>query len=311
LSRNGPGVADRRIVFLGTPGAAVPALERLAARLDLVVTRPDRRQGRNRQLVPSAVSSAADRLGLPVAKPEDRAELSAVLAPQLRLGVVVAFGMLLPQAILDSSELGFLNLHFSLLPRWRGAAPVQRSIMAGDQFTGVTVFRLDGGLDHGPLLASFSTEIRPVEKGTELLARLATLGAELLVDTVARHLAGETRETPQIEADATPAPKLTPDDQHLRLTATPIEWELRVRALADRPGAFCLYEGSRLKLLAVSTVSDPPGLAPGELSLRDDRLMCGLTDGAVELVEVQPVGKRPMSGSDWARGRHGHLGRLD
>lgn len=305
MSRSG----SQRIIFLGTPAAAVPALERLAAQVDLVVTRPDRRQGRNRHLAPSAVAAAAERLGLAVAKPENRAELADVLGPSSKLGVVVAFGVILPKAILDSAERGFLNLHFSLLPRWRGPAPVQRSIMAGDTFTGVTVFRLDEMLDHGPVLASAGTEIGRGEKGTELLGRLATLGAGLLVETVERHLAGETMGTPQNESEATLANKLTPDDQHLRLTSTPIEWALAARALADRPGAYCLHEGRRLKLLAASPHVGGPG--PGELSFHDDRLVCGLMHGAVELIEVQPAGGRAMSGADWGRGRHGHLGRVE
>jgi methionyl-tRNA formyltransferase len=272
-----------RVVFLGTPTDAVPPLRALHAAghdIALVVTQPDRRRGRGGALVPSPVKAAATELGLPVATPEKAREVvDDVRATEAELGVVVAFGQLLPTALLDAIPLGFVNVHFSLLPRWRGAAPVERAILAGDRETGVCIMALEAGLDTGPVYAQESTPIGADETAGELRARLVGIGTDLLVRTVAQ--VATTDPTPQV-GEPTYAEKLTVEEFHLDPAAPAADLVRRVRAGNPRPGAWITVGGKRLKVWRAHE-----------------------EDGRLVPDEVQPEGKRAMPYTAWLAGHRG------
>lgn len=299
-----------RIVFLGTPGAAVPTLDTLIGDLEvgLVVTRPDRPKGRSLRLEPSAVKVRAHELGLDVGQPSSPGELDALLAEEgpFDLGVVVAFGMILGQGALAAPTHGMLNIHFSLLPRWRGAAPVVRALMAGDSMSGVSIIKLDEGLDTGPVLTAQAVDIKREETAGELTGRLALLGAGLLRNVLPGYVSGELVPVPQVGEGATYASKLTADDRPLRPSMSQVEAGNRVRALAPKPGATVDLDGEALKVLGTRT--HPHQAAPGTLEVVSGTPVLGFADGGVELVEVQPSGGRAMPGADWARGRRGRHG---
>ncbi|MCU1437748.1 MAG: methionyl-tRNA formyltransferase [Naasia sp.] len=295
-----------RLVFAGTPAAAVPSLDALAAgphEIAAVLTRPDAPVGRKRVLTASAVADRAAELGLPVDKParldDAYRERLALLAPDL--GVVVAYGALLRPPILDLPRLGWVNLHFSLLPRWRGAAPVQRAVLAGDRETGASVFRLEAGLDTGPVLGTLRCTIGPEETSGELLDALADSGARLLADIVDRLGDGTAVAIPQ-QGEATLAPKLTLADGAVDWRQ-PAERVLdRVRGATPEPGAYLLLGADRLKVLAArrSSAVDVPA---GKLALAGKAVLLGTGSTPLELVTVQPPGKRPMDAASWWRGR--------
>jgi methionyl-tRNA formyltransferase len=275
-----------RIVFLGTPDDAVPTLRALVDAghdIALVVTQPDRRRGRGTATAPSPVKAAALDLGLTVRTPARAREVvDEVRGTGAELGAVVAFGQLLPDAFLDALPHGFVNLHFSLLPRWRGAAPVERAILAGDVETGVCVLRIDAGLDTGPVFAVERTPIRPDETAGELRARLAGIGTRLMVETLPR--VPETEPRPQ-EGEPTYADKLEVAEFELDWSRPPDELLRLIRAGNPRPGAWTIVDHTRLKIWR-ARVGD---------------------DGRVEPVEVQPEGKAHMSWEDWKRGHPGDL----
>jgi methionyl-tRNA formyltransferase len=307
-----------RIVFLGTPDVAVPALEALVAADDVdvvaVVTNPDRPKGRSKQPVPPPVKVAAERHGLPVWQPVKAREMVDDLAAlDVDACAIVAYGALLPKDVLDAGGHGFVNLHFSLLPRWRGAAPVQHAIRAGDAVTGVTCFVLDEGMDTGAVLATAEEPIHPDDSSGTLLARLADLGAPVLLDALRRLVAGET-PTPQPGEGATLAPTVTPDD-------TAIDWNATAREVADlarsadpAPGAHTTFRDKRLKLWRATPVDevagDPvPDGAPGEVVVVTKRgavVACGT--GAVRLDEVQPEGKGRTDGAGFVNGQRPETG---
>lgn len=303
------------LVFLGTPAAAVPALLALSGRaeISLVVTRGDRRRGRSSARTPSEVGKAAIELGLATACPENRPALEEALrsvAP-FRMGVVVAYGMLLTRPMLDLAEVGFVNVHFSLLPRWRGAAPVAAAIRAGDPVTGVSLMGVTEDLDAGPVLAAESVPIGDADDRGGLTDRLSVLGAELLGRNLERMMAGEMEGVPQNEAEATYAPRLTADDARLDFERGAGELARQVRAMAPRPGAFARWNRTRMRVLRVRWVPAPPRpLRPGELVLAGGDLWCGARGGALILDGIQPPGKRVMAGSAWANGVRGELGFL-
>ncbi len=303
-----------RSAFLGTPNTALPSLRALdeITELALVVTRPDRPRGRSGKPRPPPVKQEAIARGLPLAQPDSAAELREVLlaAGPLDVGVVVAFGMLLPPEVLEIPQLGFVNVHFSLLPRWRGAAPVVRAIQAGDTTTGVTLLQLDEGLDTGPILATRPAAIETTESAGELAARLARLGAACLRDELPAFLAGDTIPRPQPAEGISYAAKLAPEEARLRLERPAAELELAVRAFNPRPGAFAMMGGDRFKILRTQQVGVVEVPSRGELRLEGERLLMGTGSGVLELIEVQPAGRRAMSGAAWARGRRGPLGRL-
>lgn len=316
--------APARVAFLGTPEVAVPSLEAIVAAPDLdvvlVVTNPDRPRGRHGRAEPTAVALAAERFGLRCERPEGRADLAAVLrdaAPDVV--AVVAYGTLLDAAVLDASGAGAINLHFSVLPRWRGAAPVQAAIRAGDRMTGVTAFRIDAGMDTGPVLARLEVPIGPSESSGELLVRLAERGAPVLLEGLRAALAGDPGE-PQPEEGVTLAPRLGPADLVVDLAADARAVAAQVRSLAPRPGAVTTLRGTALKVLvAVPVGADvidgvvPGGaardtvalgtVAPGTIVALDPegpRVACG--HGAVRLERVRPAGRATMSGRDLVNG---------
>ena len=304
-----------RTVFLGTPEAAVPSLDALRSISDVaaVVTQPDRPRGRSRTPKPSPVKERAVELGIEVMQPETSQEIAPALESlgSLDVAVIVAYGMLIRPEALSYPAAGFVNVHFSLLPRWRGAAPVQRAIEARDERIGVTLMQLDAGLDTGPTLSTVSSRLDPSDTAGEILDRLAGSGARLLAERLEDHRRGRIVAVPQDDERATHAPKVTPDERRLDLTTPPGDLVAKIHALSPAPGAHALHEGERFKILraAVGEVVDEIGDV-GALELHDDALIMQGSGRAVRLIEVQPSGKRAMSGTAWARGRQGSLGVL-
>jgi methionyl-tRNA formyltransferase len=295
-----------RLLFAGTPEAAVPALDALATgphEIVRVITRPPAPQGRRRVLTPSPVDARAAELGLPVlhAARLDEAASATLLADGVDLGVVVAYGGLIREPLLSGPRLGWINLHFSLLPRWRGAAPVQHALIAGDTTTGVAVFRLEAGLDTGPLLAVEEVPVGALETAGHLLERLAAIGATLLARTVDALAAGTARETPQV-GEPTLAGKPTLEDGRLDLAAPSTEVLNRFRGVTPEPGAFTEVDGARLKVLEAAPARDAAPLAPGTVALDGRRVLVGTGDAPVELITVQPAGRTPMPAAAWLRG---------
>jgi methionyl-tRNA formyltransferase len=291
-----------RIVFCGTPVDAVAPLAALHVaghEIPLVVTQPDRRRGRRAEPSPSPVKSEAQQLGLEVSTPDRAGDLvDDIAALEADLGVVVAFGQLLPPALLAATRLGFVNLHFSLLPRWRGAAPVERAVLAGDAQTGVCVMQLDEGLDTGPVFDCISTPIGDDESAGELRARLVDLGTPLLVRVV------ETIEhvTPhEQQGEPTAADKLSVAEFRLDPAHPARELARVVRAGNPRPGAWVLVDGRRIKVLRSHVVDG----VPGPLGTIDVDARLGTVDGLLAFDEVQPAGKGPMTGAAWRAGVRG------
>ncbi len=301
-----------RLVFAGTPQVALPSLEALLRgphEVVAVVTRPDAPAGRGRTLHPSPVKERALAAGVEVltpARPSDPAFLArlAELAPDVC--PVVAYGALLPPAALAVPAQGWVNLHFSLLPSWRGAAPVQHALLAGDDVTGATTFLIEEGLDTGPVLGTMTERIRADDTAGALLARLAEAGAGLLVATMDAMAAGEAVPVPQAPDGVSLAPKLTTADARVRWTDPAAAVDRRIRACTPAPGAWTTLAGERLKLgpvtLGVDADGPAVGLAPGRLLVRPGAVLVGTATGPVRLGTVQPGGKRPMPAADWARG---------
>ncbi|HET9501783.1 MAG TPA: methionyl-tRNA formyltransferase [Marmoricola sp.] len=298
-----------RVVFAGTPEVAVPALDAVAAsRHELVgvVTRPDAPAGRGRRLVASPVARRAEELGLPLLKPahpkdpEFQEQLRA-----LRPGAcpVVAYGALIPQSALDIPVHGWVNLHFSVLPAWRGAAPVQHAIWAGDEVTGVTTFRIVRALDAGPTFGLMTETVRPDDTAGALLARLAEGGSGLLVQTLDGIEDGTLEAREQPVEGVSLAPKITVEDAHVDWAEPAAAVDRRIRACTPSPGAWTLFQGERFKLGPVrpSEAGAPP-LPAGELVVTRSAVLVGTATGPVELGEVKPFGKKQMPAADWARG---------
>jgi methionyl-tRNA formyltransferase len=289
-----------RLVYLGTPDeAALPlrALHHAGHEVALVVTQPDRRRGRGGRIDPSPVKATALELGLTVRTPERAREIvDDVAATGAEAGVVVAFGQLLPAALLAALPLGFVNVHFSLLPRWRGAAPVERAILADDAETGVCIMRVEEELDTGPIYAVVRTAIDPDETAGQLRARLVDLGTPLLLDVLGRF--GSMTPQPQ-RGEPTYAEKLTVDDVRLDWRRAAAELARVVRAGNPRPGAWTVVDGARLKVLRAHPVSGADEI--GAIS-RDATV--GTGHGLLALDRVQPEGRRAMEGRAWRTGIH-------
>ena len=297
-----------RIVFGGTPDVAIPSLDALAdSRHELVavVTRPDAPSGRGKKLTASPVAQRATELGIEVLKPqrprdEEFVSRLSEIAPDSC--PVVAYGALLPQRVLDIPRHGWVNLHFSLLPAWRGAAPVQRAILAGDQITGATTFRIVLELDAGPIFATVTEPIRPDDTAGDLLHRLSLSGARLLVDTLDGIEDGTLTPTPQPETDAqvSYASKINVDDGRIDWTQPAEVLDRLIRACAPAPGAWTTFSGERFKINS-ARISDTV-LPPGALEISKRAVRVGTATQALELGEVQAQGKKPMAAADWARG---------
>ncbi len=295
-----------RAAFLGTPAAAVPALAALmeVASVEFVVTQPDRPKGRGRRVEAPPIKAAALEWGLPVYQPNTHTELLGLFeAAGIEVAVVVAYGRILKPAVLESVEHGFVNVHFSLLPRWRGAAPVERAILAGDQYSGVSLMVLDEGLDTGPVFAAAEIEIAEYETAGELTGRLASLGADVLRDHLEDYLNDRLQPARQMATGATTAPRLSTAEAELDLDVGPTSFARAVRAFNPRPGGWVQAEGERLKIFEVGPAT--PDIAAGEVKIVSGRPILGLAGGAVELVELQPAGKPRISGRAWANGRRG------
>ena len=295
-----------RVVFAGTPEPAVPTLDALArSRHELVgvITRPDAPGGRGLHLQPSPVAERAVELGVRVVKPRSAREpqLATWLAERdPDIVVVVAYGALLPDELLAIPVHGFVNVHFSVLPARRGAAPVQRALMEGDPSTGVTVFRIVSELDAGPVYHSVESEIGPDETAGNLLERLSSLGARELIDTLDAVDAGVQPE-PQPAEGVTWAPKVTVADARIDWRWPASRIVNVVRGANPSPGAWTTFQGARFKVLQATPV-DVPGLAPGDLLAGKRDLVVGTGSEALRLDDVQAFGKKAMSGGDWARG---------
>lgn len=294
-----------RVVFLGTPRAALPTLDALVVDHDvgLVVTQPDRPRGRSSTPQPSPVKERAAEHGLDVAQPSTSSELAGAIEEHGPFdgGVVVAFGRILRPEVLELPRHRMVNVHFSLLPRWRGAAPVARALMAGDSMTGVTIMKLDEGLDTGPIISAQAIDIPPDDDAGMLTDRLATMGARLLARELPRYLSGELKPSPQTDEGATYATKIEKDDRPIDVHADAESIFAQVRALSPSPAATLEIDGRTHKVLAVqvsehevetSTWSDVEG-----------RPVVGVGDGSIELLMVQPPGKTPQPGVDWLHGR--------
>ncbi|WP_405684337.1 methionyl-tRNA formyltransferase [Streptomyces sp. NBC_01387] len=298
-----------KLVFAGTPEVAVPALDALIAsdrhEVAAVVTRPDAPAGRGRRLVASPVAQRAEEAGIEVLKPA-RPRDETFLARLREIGPdccpVVAYGALLPRTALDVPARGWVNLHFSLLPAWRGAAPVQHSIIAGDEVTGASTFLIEEGLDSGPVYGVLTEEVRPTDTSGDLLTRLAFAGSGLLVATMDGIEDGTLHAVPQPAEGISSAPKITVEDAQVDWTAPAMRVDRLVRGCTPAPGAWTLFRGERLKLVALTPVTDRTDLAPGELSVSKNSVHVGTGSHAVELLWVQPQGKKPMRAADWARG---------
>ncbi|MET8885235.1 methionyl-tRNA formyltransferase [Streptomyces rubiginosohelvolus] len=306
-----------KLVFAGTPEVAVPALDALIAsdrhEVAAVVTRPDAPAGRGRRLVASPVAERAEEAGIEVlkpVKPRDEGFLARLREIAPDCCPVVAYGALLPKVALDVPARGWVNLHFSLLPAWRGAAPVQHSLMAGDEVTGASTFLIEEGLDSGPVYGVLTEEIRPTDTSGDLLTRLAFAGAGLLAATMDGIEDDTLHAVPQPHEGVTLAPKITVEDAQVQWSAPALRVDRVVRGCTPAPGAWTLFRGERLKLIQATPVPDRTDLTPGELSAAKNNVYVGTGSHAVELLWVQPQGKKPMRAADWARGvriAHGEL----
>ena len=304
-----------RLVFAGTPEVAVPSLEALAGsahEVVAVVTRPDAPRGRGRTRHPSPVRAAAERLGLPVltpARPGEPEFLDALRDLEPDACPVVAYGALVPPAALAIPRHGWINLHFSLLPAWRGAAPVQHAIAHGDEITGATTFVLEAGLDTGPVLGTMTETIRPTDTAGALLERLAQAGPGLLVASLDGLADGSIRPVPQPAEGVSPAPKIEVADARIDWGTPAFAIDRWIRACTPAPGAWTIFRGERLKVLAARPVpatadgdaADRSG-TPGRLAVGKREVHVRTGAGRLELVTVQPHGKKAMPAADWARG---------
>ncbi|MGF9648942.1 methionyl-tRNA formyltransferase [Pseudarthrobacter oxydans] len=295
-----------RVLFAGTPAVAVPSLNALVeAGFDVVavLTRPDAPIGRKRVLTPSPVAARAAELGIEVIhaariNAETTARISAV-SPDV--AAIVAYGGLVPAAALGIPPHGWINLHFSLLPAWRGAAPVQRAVMAGDDVTGAVTFQLEEGLDTGPVFGTLTETVGPEDTAGELLERLSHSGAVLLAQTLSAIDAGKAAAVPQ-SGEVSLAPKLTLDDGRLDWEHPALALGRQARGVTPEPGAWTVMDGQRIKLAPVRLRPDVSGLAPGSVSLQGKSVLVGTGSHAVELTRIQPAGKKMMAAADWARG---------
>ncbi|MFI7081341.1 methionyl-tRNA formyltransferase [Micromonospora sp. NPDC049903] len=297
-----------RVIFAGTPAVAVPALAAVAAsrhELVAVVTRPDAPAGRGRGLQRSPVGAWADEHGVEVltpARPREPEFLERLreLAPDCV--PVVAYGALVPPVALEIPRHGWVNLHFSLLPAWRGAAPVQHAVLHGDELTGASVFQLEEGLDTGPVYGTLTDEIRPADTSGDLLARLADSGSGLLVAVLDALEDGTARAEPQPADGVSLAPKLTVEDARVRWADPAFAVDRRIRACTPAPGPWTTFRDERVKLGPVTPAPDGPDLKPGELLVEKARVLAGTATVPVRLGEVRAAGKRAMPATDWARG---------
>lgn len=294
-----------RLVVAGSPAAAVPTLTTLAQgphRIERVITRPATPQGRTRTLTPTPVAVEADRLGIPVVTARRLSEIeSDLLSLDVDLGVIVAYGGLVREPLLSWPRLGWINLHFSLLPRWRGAAPVQHAVMAGDTETGATVFQLSEGLDDGAWFARLTTPIGAHRTAGSLLDELSRSGADLVAEVVDHLALGTAVARPQV-GEVTLAPKLQREDAALRFDVPAEVVHAQLRGVTPEPGAHCRWGAQVLKVHEAVIARDAMPLPAGALRRDGSRVLVGTATQPLELLRVQPAGKQAMAAADWARG---------
>jgi methionyl-tRNA formyltransferase len=301
-----------RIVFMGSPEFAVPPLKVLVEHFQVqgVVTQPDRPSGRGRKVKPLAIKVLADDLRLPVIQPphlRDSETLQQLQSWNPDVIVVAAFGQILKRDVLDLPSYGCINVHASLLPRWRGAAPIQAAILHGDQYTGVTIMKMDTGIDTGPILSQRSIPISPQDTAGSLTVKLSHIGAELLVDTLSDYLRGKIHPKPQDENEATYAPGVKKSEGQLDFKLPAQVLANRVRAFNPWPGAFMRWQGRLLKIQRAHAISGDQqsrlvDLKPGTRIVQDKIPAVATVDGILVLDEVQPEGKKTMMGSDFLHG---------
>ncbi len=306
-----------RIIFMGTPEFAVPSLVALAAQPEFkivaVVTQPDAQAGRGKHLTQSPVKQWAVGQGLPVLQPPSLKPpevLEQLRAYQSDVIVVAAFGQILRRTVLEMPPHGCVNVHGSLLPRWRGASPVSAAIAAGDATTGITIMRMDVGLDSGPMLSARAETIHSDDTAGSLLARLAHVGAALLVETLPRYLRGEIAPQPQDESQVTLCRQIKKEEGRINWQGSATELDRHVRAMLPWPGAFTLLHGKLLKIgrVRVTEVSEMSGVSEvsvGQVRVEHGTVCVQCRTGTVQLIDVQPEGKKMMSAADFARGQQG------
>ena len=314
LMRENGRMPSLSLVFAGSPAAAVPSLRLLASTehtIQAVLTRDDSPQGRRAVLTQTPVADVADELGIPTIKANRLAgpATDAVTALQPDLGVIVAYGGLVREPLLSTPRLGWINLHFSLLPRWRGAAPVQRAIIAGDDLTGATVFQLLPELDAGAVFGQLTQPIGRLETAGHLLDSLADSGAELLRRVVDALADGSARAEEQ-SGDVTLAPKLTLEDGRIDWAVDAAVVSNLIRGVTPEPGAFTLLDGARLKVLDAAIARDAPRLAPGRIALHNKAVLIGTASDPLHVLTVHPAGKKAMAAADWWRGRPAGAGEV-
>ena len=308
-----------RVLFAGTPEAALPTLEALiASEHDVVgvLTRADARKGRGRSLHPSPVAATAREAGLDVRTPTTLKGEAADEVPDWVRGlnaavaVVVAYGRLIPADLLDVPEHGWLNLHFSLLPAWRGAAPVQRAVIAGEEITGACVFRLEEGLDTGPVYGRITEAIGATDTSGDLLERLARAGSSLVLDVLGSVEDGSVRPEPQDDELATLAPMLSTADGEVRWDDPALTIDRRIRGVSPAPGAHTTYLGARFRLGPVTPVPEVTDLLPGQIRATKREVLVGTGGCAVRLGQVAPAGRSWMAADAWARGARPGVGTV-
>ncbi|MEV7661891.1 methionyl-tRNA formyltransferase [Paenarthrobacter sp. NPDC089316] len=295
-----------RVLFAGTPAVAVPSLDALVkAGFDVVavLTRPDAPLGRKRVMTPSPVAARAEELGIDIirAAKVDAGTTARIGEYAPDVAAIVAYGGIVPRTALDVPKHGWVNLHFSLLPAWRGAAPVQRSLMAGDDITGAATFQLEEGLDTGPVFGTLTETVRPDDTAGDLLKRLSFSGAVLLSQTLSAIDAGQASPQPQT-GEVSLAPKLTLEDGRLDWQRPALALNRQARGVTPEPGAWTTLEGQRVKLEPVGLRPEVKDLAPGAVRVDGKSVLVGTGSHAIELGRIQPAGKKMMSSADWARG---------
>jgi methionyl-tRNA formyltransferase len=304
-----------KILFMGTPQFAVPSLAKLMEHYEVVavVTQPDAPAGRGKHLTQSPVKQLAQSAGLPVLQPEslkppDVVEQLRSYAPDCI--VVAAFGQILRKPVLEMPKFGCINVHGSLLPRWRGASPVSAAIAAGDAVTGITIMQMDVGLDNGPMLSKREEAIRPDDTTGSLMERLSHMGAELLIETLPKYLAGEIAPQPQDESLVTHCRQIRKEEGAIDWGKSAIELERHVRAMQPWPGAFTTLNGKRLKILSTLRSVHSTQNVPGTIAIQKNGVFVQCGNGGLELVEVQPEGRKAMPAADFARGQPGLNGAM-
>lgn len=298
------------IIYFGTSSFAVPALIQLAPYIRLVVSQPDRPSGRGLKLQPSSVKQKALELGLPVLTPEscrDPEFLDVIRNLDPELIVTAAYGQIMPMSLLETPRHGAVNLHGSILPKYRGAAPIQRSIMAGDLVTGVTLMKMANGMDTGDMISTVTTPIDPNETYGVLHDRLAEIAGTLAHTWIDRLMQGHFDATPQDHALATMAAKITKEETVLSPAESGESAYNRLRGLSPRPGAYLLTNAGRLKIIEARLWNG--NAQPGKIVSTDSGIAVSFLKDGLELIQVQPEGKRPMPGKDWLNGAHLKLGQ--